>query len=259
MTHWPTARDELEDLQRALAASARSEAAWRPPPQQSLRVGAVFAAAPRGLGGPGAAGDPAAVAAVVFAGGRAVDSMVVDGRFDAPYARGLLALREGRALEVAIRRLRQRPDVLLVNATGADHPRRAGLALHLGAACGLPTVGVTDRPLVATGPDPGPERGAAAPLALEGTLVGHRLRTRAGARPLVVHGGWRVDPQTAVAVVLGVTLRGRTPEPLREARRLARLRRSGHSGPAEVVALRAAARRGDEAPPGPAPTTGGRR
>jgi deoxyribonuclease V len=260
MTHWPTRREELEELQRALAVRARSEAPWRPPIiDEPLRVGAVFAAGPRGLDGPGAAGDLAAVAAVVLVSGRTVESLVLDRLFDAPYARGLLALRDGRALEEAVRRLRRRPDVLLVNATGSDHPRRAGLALHLGAACGLPTVGVTDRPLIATGPDPGPERGAAAALALEGALTGHRLRTRAGARPVVVHDGWRVDPGTAVAVVLGVTPRGRTPEPMREARRLARLRRSEASGPRRAAALEAASRRGDEAPPGPAPTTGGRR
>jgi deoxyribonuclease V len=227
MTHWPTGREELEELQQALAIRGRTEAPWRLPPGDPLRLGAVFAAGPRGLDGPGAAGDPAWLAAVVLAEGKTVESVVLDARFDAPYGPGLLALREGRTLEEAVRSLRHPPDVLLVNATGSDHPRRAGLALHLGAACGLPTVGVTDRPLVATGPDPGADRGAAAELVLEGELVGHRLRTRTAARPVVVHDGWLVAPQTALAVVLGATLRSRTPEPLREARRLARVRRSG--------------------------------
>jgi len=155
-----------------------------------------------------------------------VDSVVVVDRFDAPYAPGLLALREGRLLEQAVRRLEHTPDVLIANATGRDPPRRAGLTVHLGAACGLPTIGVTDRPLIAVGAEPGPDAGAAAELRLEGELVGYRLRTRAGARAVVVHAGWRVDAETARAVVLSVNGRGRTPEPLRQARRLARTSRS---------------------------------
>jgi len=160
-----------------------------------------------------------------------VESAVVRGRLDAPYVPGLLALREGRPLEQAIRRLRRLPDVLIVNATGSDHPRRAGLSIHLGAVCGVPTVGVTDRPLVATGPEPGPHRGAAAELLLNGELVGYRLRTRAGARSIVVHDGWRVQPESALALVLDVTAGSRTPEPLRAARRLARAARSSGGAP----------------------------
>src|SRR5439155_270280 len=74
----------------------------------------------------------------------------------APSAPGLLALREGSMLAAAVEALEARPDVLLVDATGRDHPRRAGLALHLGAVLDVPTIGVTHRPLRATGPEPGP-------------------------------------------------------------------------------------------------------
>jgi deoxyribonuclease V len=116
--------------------------------------------------------------------------------------------------------------VLMVNASGRDHPRRAGLALHLGAACGLPTIGVTDRPLLASAAEPGLQRGAVAELMLEDEVVGYRLRTRAGSRAVVVHAGWRVDAQTACSVVLRVSCSSRTPAPLREARRLARTARS---------------------------------
>jgi deoxyribonuclease V len=178
----------------------------------------------------GAAGEPAWAAAVVFVEGRMLESAVVEGQFDAPYAPGLLALREGRLLAEAVGRLGQPPDLLIVNATGRDHPRLAGLAMHLGAACGLPTIGVTDRPLVAAGTEPGPERGAAAELQLDGALVGYRLRTHARARAVVVHAGWRVDAETARALVLSVSGSSRTPEPLREARRLARASRAAQAG-----------------------------
>jgi deoxyribonuclease V len=145
----------------------------------------------------------------------------VEGRAGAPYEPGLLALREGALLEAAVRALGQPPDVLLVDATGRDHPRRAGLALHLGAVLDLPTIGVTHRPLVAEGEWPPDERGASSPLLVEGELVGHWLRTRAGTRPLALHDAWRTEPDTAAEVVLS-TSGVRTPEPLRRARRRAR-------------------------------------
>jgi deoxyribonuclease V len=87
-------------------------------------------------------------------------------------------------------------------------------------------VGVTDRPLLATGSPAGLGRGATSPLMLDHSEVARRLRTRAGARPIVVHSGWRTDLDTAVSVVLAATRRARTPEPLRRARRAARQARA---------------------------------
>jgi deoxyribonuclease V len=116
--------------------------------------------------------------------------------------------------------------VLLVNATGRDHPRRAGLALHLGALLGMPSVGVTHRPLLAGGEWPPPQRGARSPLELDGETVGCWLRTREGARPLAIHPGWRMSVESACMVVLAATGSARAPEPLREARRVARVARA---------------------------------
>ena len=229
-TVWPRSRGQLEELQRTLATRWAGEPPWRPARDRALRVGAVFAAGRRGRVGAGEGDDSAWAAAVVLLEGRVADSAVVRGRFDAPYAPGLLALREGGLLQEAVSGLGVEPDVVIADATGRDHPRGAGLVIHLGAACGLPTIGVTERPLLATGPEPGTERGAAAELRLEGELVGYRLRTRAGARPVIIHAGWRVGADTGCAVVLSATVNSRTPEPLRQARRLARTARSTDSG-----------------------------
>jgi deoxyribonuclease V len=176
-------------------------------------------------------------------GATVVDERVEAGVTGAPYVPGLLALRVGPLMERTTRGLTPRPDVLLVDATGRDHPRRAGLAVHLGAELDTPTVGVTHRPLVAVGdePDAWPPylRGATSPLRIAGEVVGCWLRTQPGVRPLVVHPGWRVDLDTAVDVVLGTTPRARTPEPLRRARRAARQARAGdeHDGPVQPVGL----------------------
>jgi deoxyribonuclease V len=95
--------------------------------------------------------------------GRVLATAGVRAREEVPYMPGHLALQRGPLLEAAVRELEPTPDILLVNATGRDHPRRAGLALHLGAVLELITVGVTDYPLVATAQEPGPEEGATAP------------------------------------------------------------------------------------------------
>jgi deoxyribonuclease V len=210
---WPRSREELEELQRALAAM-RPEP-WEPP--ERCTVGAVFAAfstrADR-------AGRERGWAAAVAGEGRAELTFTPE----APYEPGYLALREGRALEAVARALPSLPDVLLVDATGRDHPRGAGLALHLGAVLGVPTVGVTDRPLVAV-------VGEGGALLLDGREVGRLLRTRASARPVCVHAAWRTDVETACRVVAACTSgRARTPEPLRLARFLARSARARDEG-----------------------------
>jgi deoxyribonuclease V len=157
---------------------------------------------------------------------RLVESAVAVGAAGAPYEPGLLALREGPLLAAALQALTERPEVLLANATGRDHPRGAGLALHLGVVLDLPSIGVTDRPLLGEGREPGARRGATSSVSLRGVEVARMLRTRAAARPVVVHPGWRTDLDTALAVVRASTRRARTPEPLRHARQLARYARA---------------------------------
>lgn len=195
-------------MQLDLARSVTSAPIWRP--ADRLLVGAVYAVPERGLQGSGAAGDRAWVAAVTMDGARIVDAAIVEGRFGAPYEPGYLALRVGAVLEAAVRSLRIRPDVLLVNGTGLDHPRHAGLALHLGAMLDLPTIGVTDR-------------------TLSGGAGAREVRTNAHARPVWVHAGWETDLETACSVVAQGAGGNRTPEPLRQARQLARLARSRQS------------------------------
>src|SRR4051794_23094475 len=223
---WPADEAELERAQDALAAAAPPP--WRP--AGAPLIGACFVCFGRGVGGRGTRGEPGWAAAALDGPGGAV--AVVRGAAGAPYAAGRLAVREGPLLADAVAALPRRPDVLLVDATGRDHPRRAGLALHLGAVLDLPTVGVTHRPLLARGDEPAPERGAHAPLTLErpSEVAGAWLRVAARRRPLAVHAAWRTDTETAIAVVLAATGRARTPEPLRRARRAARVARAGDGG-----------------------------
>jgi deoxyribonuclease V len=221
---WPATDEELIALQERLA---RLDPSPFVPSGPVMRIGACFVCFPRRIVGPGTAGDRAWAAAVLATNHRVRETVVVTGVAGAPYRPGLLARREGPALEAAVRALREPPEVILVNATGRDHPRGAGLALHLGALLDIPTVAVTHRTLLATWDLPPDERGATRPLTIDGEEVGCWLRTRAGSRPLAVGPAWRTDVATATRVVMAAVRRARTPEPLRRARRAARRARAG--------------------------------
>ncbi len=262
---WPSTPEELAELQLALAAANRDQP-YVGLPERPL-VGGCFLAFARGEAGPGHPGDHAWAAAVAWRvtgpgdpPRRADDRLrgvvlgdtprqardvtaqaVVTGQAPACYMPGLLALREGPLLARALDALPVRPEVVLVDATGLDHPRRAGLAVHLGAVADTPTVGVTRRPLVAGGPAPAMlRRGATAPLVLNGErdAVGAWVCTRDRTRPVVAHAAWRTDAATAAALVLATsTGAARTPVPLQEARRVAREARAlaGDEGRAMVA------------------------
>ena len=236
-TAWPTDAATLDAEQLRLAALKPDP--W-PLPSRPFVVAGCFVAFVRGQQGPGHAGDQMWVGAALVRcpGLELVDSVVVSARAGAAYDPGRLALREGAALAAALAALPLRPDVLMLDATGRDHPRGAGLALHLGAVLDLPSVGVTHRPLRAWGSEPGAALGDSTPLLLDSAstgasagshglrVVGAWLRTKAGVRPVAVHPGWRVDAETAVRVVLAAVRASRTPEPLRQARQVARTARA---------------------------------
>jgi deoxyribonuclease V len=221
VTAWPSSADEVVEAQRALAAARPP--AFRPS-AKPIVVAGCFVCSQRGKAGVGAAGDPLWAAAATRG-----KTAVIEAEAGASYLPGLLALREGPALEAAMRALGRIPDALLADATGRDHPRGAGLALHLGAVLDVPTVGVTHRPLLAAGAWPADEPGARSRLLLEDTVVGYWLRTRLGTRPLAVHAAWRTDPETAVELVRSTLSGSRTPEPLRMARQAAREARAAAS------------------------------
>ncbi len=213
---WPTTEDELLREQERLASC--TVAPWDVPrDQRPLRLGGcavVFGRAGRD--------GVAWAAAVLEEATEVLASSSLATRVGVPFRPGLLALREGPVLEAVVRGLPSRPDVLLVAAAGRDHPRRAGLAVQLGAVLDVPTVGVTEEPLVATGEQPERSWGSREPLRIGEEVVGYRVRTRAGAKPVIAHAGWRTSPEVAAEVVLGGCSLARWPEAIRAARRTAR-------------------------------------
>jgi len=223
MEPWPATPQELEDVQQQLAALAPPP--WRPP-EGGWSAAGCFVCFARGTQGPGSPGDPGWAAAALVRRDEVVVGPVIRQPAGFSYVPGLLALREGPLLEAAILALPAQPDVLLVNATGRDHPRRAGLALHLGSRLDLPSVGVTHRPLVAEGPLPAGHDGATSPLRIGDEVVAYWVRPRRDLRPLVAHAAWRTSAEVAATVLLSMGRGRRTPEPLRAARQAARAARA---------------------------------
>ncbi|MDG4576936.1 MAG: deoxyribonuclease V [Defluviicoccus sp.] len=139
-----------------------------------------------------------------------------------PYVPGLLSFREGPAAVAAIGSLSRRPDVLMCDGQGIAHPRRIGIASHLGLVLDLPAIGVAKSRLVGKHGEPGPNRGDWTPLVDGGDVIGAVVRTREKVRPVFVSIGHRVSLETAIALVLACTRRFRLPEPIRAADRLSR-------------------------------------
>lgn len=141
-----------------------------------------------------------------------------------PYIPGLLAFREGPAVLRAWERLVHRPDLLLFDGQGIAHPRRLGIAAHMGLWLDCPTIGVAKSRLYGRHQEPGPNRGDRAWLYDErdpDQIIGAVVRTRPGVRPVYVSPGHRMDISNAVAFVLACCRGFRLPEPTRWAHRLA--------------------------------------
>ncbi len=216
---WPKTREELISVQNLLGMECPES--WEP--ATPVRVaGGCFICYPKKHSGKGIAGDRYWAAAVCIQDNQLKSVRVATGVTTAAYEPGFLALREGPLLSSVLRALSHKPEVLLVNATGRDHPRRAGLALHLGFCLSLPSIGVTRNPLIATGDWPADFSGANSPLRIGEGIVGYWLRVKQGSPPLAVHAAWRTTPEIALGIVTGLMGCWRTPEPLRQARRAAR-------------------------------------
>jgi len=134
-----------------------------------------------------------------------------------PYVPGLLSFREGPILLAALARLNAEPDLLLIDGHGRAHPRRFGIACHLGVILDRPTIGCAKSLLVGEHREPGARAGATAPLFLEGERVGVVLRTRQGVKPIYVTVGHRVSLDSAVRLVRKCLDGFRIPKPTREA------------------------------------------
>ena len=156
---------------------------------------------------------------------RLVEHHLVDEPVPFPYVPGLLAFREVPVLARAFEKLERTPDLLLVDGHGLSHPRRFGLACHLGLLLDVPTIGVAKSRLVGQHEEPPPEAGGSAELRDGPDLIGLVLRTRDRVSPVYVSVGHRIGLQQAAEWVLRLCRGYRLPEPTRLADQLSKGRR----------------------------------
>lgn len=139
-----------------------------------------------------------------------------------PYIPGLLSFREAPVVLRALEELRHRPDLVILDAQGQAHPRKAGLASHVGVITGLPCVGCAKSRLTGRHSEPGPEKGSCEELFdNHGQVIGRVLRTRRAVKPVYVSVGHLLSLDEATQLVLAMTSRFRLPEPTRLAHLLA--------------------------------------
>lgn len=218
MTEWPTTIDEARRLQVELARQVRLVPLERPP-GTIAGVDAAFA------------GDRIVATAVLFTWPDLVRCeegvAVLETPF--PYVPGFLSFREGPAFLAALAKLSRLPDLLIVDGQGIAHPRRLGIASHIGVLLGLPTIGSAKSRLIGTFAEPPREKGGGSPLLIDDETVGGVLRTRTGVRPLFVSPGHLITVEEAVAWVLSSCRGLRLPEPQRAADLLTKEAKKGLS------------------------------
>jgi len=220
MDSWPTTFEEAQALQEKLRsqvitsddlgnvrAVAGVDAGYEPDPDAAAGEGAVLARA--------------AIVVLDYPSLRPIDYTVARRPATFPYVPGFLSFRETPAVIAAIEQLRVRPDLLICDGQGIAHPRRFGIACHVGLLTGIPAIGCAKSLLVGRFAPVPDERGAAVPLIHRGEQVGAVLRTRPGTKPVFISVGHRISLPTAVEYVMSCTTKYRLPETTRAADGLA--------------------------------------
>ncbi|WP_047866705.1 deoxyribonuclease V [Rubrobacter aplysinae] len=159
----------------------------------------------------------AAVVVLSFPDLSVVEVQGAEGELSFPYVSGLLAFREIPPVVQALRKVRTPVDAVIFDSQGIAHPRRMGLASHLGLFLDVPSVGCAKTRLCGVHDEPAVEKGSGEDLVHRGEVVGRVLRTRTNVSPVYVSVGDRIDLQSAAALTLACCPRYRLPEPTRQA------------------------------------------
>jgi deoxyribonuclease V len=139
-----------------------------------------------------------------------------------PYVPGLLSLREGPVVLEALEKLKSTPDLLMIDGQGIAHPRRFGIASHIGLLTDIPSVGCAKTRLLGAYQEPQPDRGSIAYLRENGETLGAVVRTRTGVKPVFVSIGHLMDLKDCIRIILECCRGYRLPEPIRRADQLSK-------------------------------------
>jgi deoxyribonuclease V len=209
---WTLNPQEAIALQKDLACQVLPD---RPPPLDGVRlVAGVDVSVKENR-------SNAAIVVMTFPDFTPVETVVAQRQTPFPYIPGLLSFREGPVLEEAFANLRSEPDVFLFDGMGIAHPRRIGIASHMGLWLGRPTIGCGKTLLCGRYSDLPEEKGSRTPLIDKGETIGVALRTRTGKNPMFISPGHLADIESAANLVLACSPRFRLPEPIRLAHQAA--------------------------------------
>ncbi|MCX2783446.1 deoxyribonuclease V [Microbulbifer thermotolerans] len=157
-----------------------------------------------------------------------VETVTADDHAQFPYIPGLFSFRELPPLIKAFAKLNHSPDLIVCDGQGYAHPRRFGLACHLGVVFDIPTIGCGKTKLLGEYQAPDTKRGATAPLIDNGEVIGNALRTQTGINPIYVSIGHRISLETACKWILNLSPKYRLPETTRQADHLVRIASKSH-------------------------------
>ena len=204
--NWPETIEQARKIQESLAAKVRCDPLRK---KVKLIAGADVAFDE----------DRAFAAACLYSYPELVflDEVCLVSSISFPYIPGYLSFREGEAIIRALRLLKAKPDLILIDGQGIAHPRGLGIASHIGILLDLPTVGCAKSRLVGEFEEPDWKRGAYSPLLFQEKIVGMVVRTRDNVRPLFISPGHKVSLKNSAGIVLQTTRGFRIPEPLRRA------------------------------------------
>lgn len=163
----------------------------------------------------------AAVVVLSYPGLEPLEASIATRRLEFPYVPGLLSFREAPAILEALHKLHLWPDLIILDGQGMAHPRRLGIATHVGVLLDHPTIGCAKSYLCGVYQEPGPEKGSYSHLYDNDEIIGAVLRTRDRTNPVFVSIGHKVDLESAISFVLGCCTHYRLPETTRWAHKVA--------------------------------------
>lgn len=214
---WNVSREEAKKIQEEISRSVIVKDKFKKIEKIS-GVGVIFSKGE----------DEISVACVSFSFPqlKCLDQVVEKRNFDFPYIPGLFAFSAGPAVLSILDKI-ERPDLMIFPGRGIDHPRKLGLASHLGVLLDIPTIACSKRPLWKDHPEPSMKKGAHVFIGDDnGNFIGAAIRTKDKVRPIYVTSGHKVSIQTATKIILQCSRNYRIPEPLRYAHLLAKRRLS---------------------------------
>jgi deoxyribonuclease V len=208
---WDLSCKEAIEIQRHLAKRVRFTP-MNKPPKVIAGLDCAFSKDGRRI--------VAAVVAIELPGFAVIETAIATRKVTFPYIPGLLSFRETPACIDAIEKLNAKPDVFIVDGQGFAHPRRFGIASHIGVLVDRPTIGCAKSRLIGNFDEPGRRKNNSSPLVDGNDVIGTVVRTRTDVKPVFVSVGHKCTLEDAIRIVLECTTRYRLPEPSRLAHQL---------------------------------------